>query len=318
MAVPNVAEKWSAKTNVVTLGGGRRSTKVTVGGTGALPFLRFEGDTGRKAVIAGEVWDSGADELWPAELKARYGRDLADPAKMAKRVVDAGAKLVALKLQGTHPDFGNRSDADAVKAVESVLAAVGVPLIVWGCDVPDKDNVVMPKVAHAAAGENCLLGVATEKNYRTLAAVCTAEGHKLIAESPLDINICKQLNILLSEAGFPLENIVMHPTTGGLGYGMEYNYSILERGRTAALGGDKLLQPPVILNIGFEAWRAKEAKAADAEMPGFGPAAERGAVWETLTATNLMQAGGDILVMRHPEAMKAVNAAIDRLYPKGA
>ena len=113
--------------------------------------------------------------------------------------------------------------------------------------------------------------------------------------------------------GFPVENIVMYPTTAGLGYGMEYVYSILERGRLAALSGDKLMAQPVILDVGYEAWRAKEAKAGDEFAEAWGPAAERGPAWETLTATNLLQGGADLLIMRHPKAIEAVRKTVAAL-----
>jgi acetyl-CoA decarbonylase/synthase complex subunit delta len=192
-----------------------------------------------------------------------------------------------------------------------VLKAVGVPLIVWGCGVAEKDNKVLPKCTSAARGERCLFGSVTEKNYRTLVAACLADGHKLLAESPLDINIAKQVNILAQDAGFPLCDMVIFPTTGALGYGFEYVYSIMERSRLAGLGGDQLLQQPLLCDVGWEAWRAKEAKASDEDMPGLGSASRRGVLWEGITATNLIQAGADIFVMRHPGAVKMLGKAIE-------
>jgi acetyl-CoA decarbonylase/synthase complex subunit delta len=198
--------------------------------------------------------------------------------------------------------------------VKAVLESVGVPLIVWGCDVREKDAVVLPKCASAASGENCLFGTAKEKNYRTLVAACLADKHKLICESPLDINIAKQVNILVSDVGYPVKDVVIYPTTGALGYGLEYCYSIMERERLAALGGDKLLQQPVLCSVGYEAWRAKECKGLDEELPGMGLASERGPIWEAVTATNLLEAGADVLVMRHPKAVEIVKKTIERMW----
>jgi acetyl-CoA decarbonylase/synthase complex subunit delta len=135
----------------------------------------------------------------------------------------------------------------------------------------------------------------------------------LIGESPIDINIAKQVNILASDMGFPLERMVMFPATGALGYGMEYVYSIQERGRLAALGGDKMMAMPVICQVGQEAWRAKEAKATAEEFPQWGDEQERGALWELTTAVSLLQAGADIMVMRHPKAVAALKAVIVEL-----
>jgi acetyl-CoA decarbonylase/synthase complex subunit delta len=140
-----------------------------------------------------------------------------------------------------------------------------------------------------------------------------ADGHNIIAESPIDINIAKQLNILISDMGLPLERIVINPTIGALGYGLEYAYSIMERARLAALAGDKTVAMPFICLVGQESWRAKEAKASSAEFPAWGPQSERGVVWESVTATALIQSGADILVMRHPKAVEKVNKYIDNL-----
>jgi len=317
MKAKDTAQQWTAAINEVTIGaksseGGTRGKTVTIGGAKTIPWLGYEGPVGRRPTIAVEVRDAGA-EAWPEELRKQYGSVLKDPAAWARRAIELGADLVCLRLSGTHPDMGNRSADEAAATVKAVLKAVEVPLIIWGCGVEDKDNTVLPKCSEAVKGENCLLGSITQKNYRTLVAAALADGHKLIAESPLDINIAKQTNILAHDVGFPLENLVIFPTTAALGYGFEYVYSIMERSRLAGLGGDRLLMQPVLCDVGTEAWRAKEATAGEESLPGFGPAPERGVLWETLTATNYLQAGADLLIMRHPQAVAAVRKAIDRL-----
>ena len=171
----------------------------------------------------------------------------------------------------------------------------------------------MPKVAEAAQGENCLLGAVTETEYRTLTATAQAYGHKLIALAPCDINKQKQLNILVNDMGYPLADIVIYPSTASLGYGMEYIYSILERGRLAALSGDNFLAQPVLLDVGYEAWRAKEARSDEEVAQAWGPAAQRGPAWEAVTATDLLQGGADLLLMRHPKAMEVVRSTINQL-----
>ena len=321
MPVPDVKEKWNTKVNTVTVGatseqGGTRSSTITVGGAGGLAGLGFEGDLGNRPAIAVEVWDTGG-ESFSAVLQEAYGDSLKNVADWAKKAVEFGAEAISLCLQGTHPDAGDRTADQACEDVKAVLEAVGVPLIIWGCGVHDKDNEVLPRCCHAASGENCLIGSITEKNYRTLVAACMADKHKILAESPLDINIAKQVNILASDVGFSLEDIVIFPSTASLGYGLEYVYSIMERGRLAALTGDKLLQQPVLCNVGFEAWRAKEARSTDEEVPGFGPSDKRGPIWEAVTATNLFQAGADIFVMRHPEAMKLLKESLDEYFAAG-
>jgi len=317
MVVPDVAEKWAAKLNTVTIGatsdqGGTRSSTVTIGGAAALPFLKFEGALGNRPAIAVEVWDGGGED-WPEQLKGVYGEAMNSPGAWAAKGVEFGAEAVCLKLVSAHPDAGDRSPEQCAEAVKEVLGAVGVPLIVWGCGVAEKDNEILPAVSAAARGENCLLGSATEKNYRTIVAVCLADNHKLLAESPLDINIAKQVNILANDAGFPLDQIVVFPTTGALGYGVEYVYSIQERGRLAVLGGDKTLQQPVLCDVGAEAWRAKEAKAPPFDSVTEENRQDWGVAWEAATAAVLLMSGADLLVMRHPRAMEQVRKLIDRL-----
>jgi len=194
-----------------------------------------------------------------------------------------------------------------------LLKKVDVPLVILGSGDDVKDNLVLPAVAQAAKGERCLIGSAVQDNYKTLAAAVLADGHNIIAESPIDINIAKQLNILISDMGLGIERIVINPTIGALGYGLEYAYSIMERVRLAALSGDKTVATPFICLVAQESWRAKEAKATIDEFPSWGAQSERGIIWEIITATSLIQAGADLLVMRHPKAVEKVNKYIDEL-----
>ena len=322
MTIPDVSEKWAAKVNTVTIGataeeGGSRSSTVTLGGAETLPFLRFDGALGNRPAIAVEIWDSGA-QSWPQQLLDAYGDAVSKPVDWAKKAVEFGADLICLRLMGAHPDAGNHTPDQCAETVKEVLGAVDVPLIIWGCNVDEKDNEILPAVSAAAKGENCLIGTAREKNYRTVVAVCLADKHKLITESPLDINIAKQVNILCSDAGFPVEDTVVFPTTGALGYGIEYVYSIQERGRLAGLSGDKLLAQPVVCDVGFESWRAKEAKAPPFECVTDENRPKWGIMWEAATAVILLQAGAELLIMRHPQAIEHVKQTIDRLIPANA
>jgi len=311
------AQKWTSAMNTVSIGatpaeGGTRSKVVKVGGAQSIPWMGYEGSLGNRPALAVEILDSGG-ESWPSELKNVYGDALKDPVKWAKKAAECNPDMLCIKFLGTHPEMGDRSADEAASILKGILDAVKLPLIVWGCGVEDKDNIVLPKLSQTAKGENCLFGTIKEKNYRTLVASCLADGHKILAESPLDINIAKQVNILAHDAGFALENIVMFPSTTCLGYGFEYVYSIMERSRTTGLGGDPLLKQPILCDVGTEAWRAKEASASDELLPNMGPASERGPLWETLTATNFMQAGADIINLRHPKSVEEVRKTIDRL-----
>jgi acetyl-CoA decarbonylase/synthase complex subunit delta len=323
MAFELPVERWTSAVNTVTIGataaqGGTRSSVVTVGGDSSLPFLSFEGKTPNRPVIAMEVLDTPPKE-WPGPMEEAVGDVSGDPAAWAKKCVEEfGAEMICLRLVGAHPDQGNRSAQECAQTVKSVLGAVGVPLIIWGCGQADKDNEIIPRCSEVAAGENCLLGTATQDNYRTITAACMADGHKLITEAPMDINIQKQVNILVSEMGMDLARVVMYQVTGGLGYGMEYAYSIMERTRLAALSGDRMLSMPMLALIGSECWKVKEARTPQEAAPEWGPEAERGVAWEATTATCFLNAGTHIAVMWHPRAVAAVRDTIDALMPKEA
>jgi acetyl-CoA decarbonylase/synthase complex subunit delta len=321
MEVPEVAERWNAGVNELTLGataaeGGTRTSTVTIGGERSVPFMTMDGAVGRRPVVAMDVLDI-EPEGWSEPLLAAYGDVVKDPVAWARKCVEEfAADLVCLKLEGVARDKGDKGPEEAVALVRAVLGAVGVPLIVWGSEDWEKDEQVLPKVSEALKGERALLGPVTQNHYKTLTAVCIADGHALITLAPLDINIAKQVNILVSDMGFPLERLVTFPTTGALGYGLEYAYSIQERERLAALGGDKMMSMPVICDVGEEAWRTKEARTPAAEAPGWGDQEERGIMWETVTATALLQAGCDILRMHHPQAVATVKRMLDELFVK--
>ncbi len=171
----------------------------------------------------------------------------------------------------------------------------------------------MPRCSEVAAGENCLLGAADQDNYKTITAACMADGHKLITAAPLDINIQKQVNILVSEMGLDLSRIVMYQVTGGLGYGMEYAYSIMERTRLAALAGDSMLSMPMLAVVGSESWKAKEARMPEDAAPHWGAARERGVLWEATTAACFLHGGTHIFVMWHPQAAALLRKTLDSL-----
>ncbi|MFZ3132596.1 MAG: acetyl-CoA decarbonylase/synthase complex subunit delta [Desulfosporosinus sp.] len=314
MSVTLIKERYSSKVGEVVLGatpeqGGTRTATVTVGGDSALPFLHFEGQMPNRPVIAMEVTD--IVPTWSDIILKQIGDVLNDPAAWAKKCVEEfGADLIFLKFNGADPEGENRLPEDCVRIVKEVLAAVGVPLIVEGCEDPAKNNEVITAIAEAAAGENLLLGFAEQDNYKSIAAAAMVHKHTLIARSPLDINICKQLNILINEMGLPLNKIIIDPTVAGLGFGIEYVYSIMERARLGALANDKILSMPMICTIGYEANRCKEAYASVEEFPGWGDLADRSVLWEAVTACGVLQVGASILVMRNPAAVRLVRKNI--------
>jgi len=316
MAVQILRERSRGSVQKIILGatkeeGGTRKYTIVVGGDTALPFHHFEGEIA-SPVIAMEVQDIAPD--WPDALKDCFGDVINEPGRWAQKcVTEYGADLIYLKLDGADPGGANHSTDRCVATVKEVLQAVGVPLIVVGCEVVEKDHEVLEAVAEVASGENLLLGNAEQDNYKSLTAACMVHKHNIIARSPLDINICKQLNILINEMNLGVNRIVIDPSIGGLGYGIEYAYSIMERIRLGALQGDKMLSMPVLCTVGSEAWRTKEACAPVTDYPGWGRELERGILWEAITAMAMIQAGAHILLMRHPEAVARVKESIDQL-----
>jgi acetyl-CoA decarbonylase/synthase complex subunit delta len=305
-------DKWPGKIKTVTIGataaeGGTRAKSITVGGQTTMPYLHFEAPMPNKPVIAIEIKSRKPDD-WSPLLAEVWSEAMDDPAQWAKKAEEAGANLLVLAL--TLAD----SPEDAVKAVKSVLGASGLPLIVWGPGQAEKDNELLVPVAEATKGEKLLLGICEDKNYRTIVATAMANGHLVQARTPMDVNLSKQLNILISDMGMPHDRVIMDPTTGALGYGIEYGYSVMERLRLAALQGDAMTQQPMMVTPGFEAWKTKEAKVGEGVPEAWGDWRNRAINWETLTATALVESGADIVVLRHPESVKRVQGVIDELF----
>jgi acetyl-CoA decarbonylase/synthase complex subunit delta len=314
-------QSWPGRVYELEIGadsqrGGTRDKVIKVGGQNCMPFLHFEGEMPNPPQLAIEILDIKPQE-YPQELVKAFGSALNDPLDWAKKCVqDYGFDLLCLRFVGAHPDWGNRSSKECAQIVEKILQAVKTPLIIIGCGEPEKDQDLLFEVSTAAQGENCLIGMALDNNYKSVVASCISNGHSLIAETPIDINLCKQLNILISDMGFPVERIVIHHATASLGYGLEYTYSIMERTRLAALQGDKLLSQPMISFVGWEVWKTKEARASDQEMPEWGELSKRGVFWEVVTSIAYLQAGADVLVLNHPSSIIRLKDIIEDLMSK--
>ena len=304
-------DKWNGSIREIVIGatnteGGTRTRSIAIGGETTMPYLQFEAPMPNKPVLAIEI-KSRKPEDWSPLLVEAWGDAMTDPAQWVKKAEEAGADIIVLAL--TLEDTVD----DAVKAVKSVLGATGLPLIVWGPGQAEKDNELLVPISEATKGERLVLGICEDKNYRTIVATAMANGHLVQARAPMDVNLSKQLNILISDMGMPKDRILMDPTTGALGYGIEYGYSVMERLRLAALQGDVMTQFPMIVTPGFEAWKTKESKVGDGVPEAWGDWKNRAIHWETLTAMSLVESGADIVVLRHPESVARVKSAIEEL-----
>ena len=287
---------------------------VTVGGETCFPFYLFEGSIPNKPSIAMEVWDTDPVD-WPAAALEPFAGVTGDPVAWAKKCVsDYKAEMICLQLISTDTNGQNRSAEEAALVTKKVADAIDVPLIVWGTANIDKDTAVLRAVAEACQNRNLILGPAVEKNYKQIGAAAIGYHHTIISSSPIDINLAKQLNILMGNLGVPDNLLIMDPTVSSIGYGIEYCYSVMERLRMAALAqGDEKLQYPLICNIGKEAWKTKEAKVTEAEDPRMGDPKKRGVLLEAMSSMCLLLAGADVVIMRHPEAIKLTKEMIAEL-----
>jgi len=304
---------YSGKIREIVLGSGDKA--ITVGGRGVFPFHSFEGPVPNAPKVAMEVWDKDPSEDWAEAVKAPYKDVLGDPAAWARKCVqDYGAEMIVVQTKSADPNGDNRPAADVAATVKKVVDAVDVPVIVWGCANHDKDVEVMRLVAEANSGRRLSLCPVEEATHKQIGAACLGYKHVTVASTPIDVNLAKQLNILLGNLGVNQDDLLIDSTTGGLGYGLEYAYSVMERIEQAALTQeDEKLQQPIIANVANETWKCKESNLTYEEAPGLGDAAKRGVLMEAITAVDLLIAGADVVVMRHPEAVKLVKNYIGKM-----
>ena len=287
---------------------------LAVGGETAFPFHTFEGAMPNDPKVAFEVWDV-APEDWSPTLNDVLGEVYGDPVAWAKRAVDEfGADLIYLRLKGTDPNGADRSPAEGAVTARSVTDAVKVPVIVVGSGDLERDPEVLKAVAETLGDKPVVIGNAEEDNYRSIGAAAMGYKQGVIAFSPMDVNLAKQLNVLLTQLGVAEDGVIMDPTTGALGYGLEYSYTVFERDRLAALAqNDPKMQMPIIATVGQEAWKAKETKVEEAELPGTGDRVTRGLMWEAITAVCLLLAGANLVVLRHPDSAQLVRKTVASL-----
>ncbi len=300
---------YSGKIREVKVGKGSKA--LTVGGETSYPFYLFEGQMPNLPRIAMEVWDCPPEE-WAAAALEPFAGVTNDPVAWAKKCInDYGAEMIALQLVSTDPNGMNRGADEAAAVVKKVADAIDVPLIVWGCANIEKDSEVLRKVCEVCEGKNLIIGPVGEETHKRIGAAAIGYKHTVIASTPIDINLAKQLNILLGNLGVSDQSILIDPTVSSLGYGLEYCYSVMERIRMAGLTQqDEKLQYPIICNISKEVWKTKEARMPTSQEPKLGDAKKRGILMEAISAMLMLIAGGNILIMRHPEAIKLIREMI--------
>ncbi|WP_456384660.1 acetyl-CoA decarbonylase/synthase complex subunit delta [Desulfolithobacter sp.] len=303
-------QDYSGTIRECVLGNGDKA--VTVGGAAALPFHLFEGDMPYKPLVAMEIMDTTPDN-WPETL-GQYFNDVWDnPVAWARKCIEVyGADAINIWLNSTDPNGQNRSSADAARDAAAVIDEIDVPIIVWGCGNAEKDTETLREVTSLIGDKKVCLAPLEDANYRAIGATAMAFGHPMVAASPIDVNLAKQLNILLENLGVTLDHVLMDPSIGALGYGIEYTYSVMERIRIAALTQkDDKLQVPIICNLGREVWKTKEVGLPSDDL--LGDQENRGIMMEAMTANCMLMAGGEVLIMRHPKAINMTKALIDGL-----
>ncbi len=301
-------EPCSGSIKDVLIGDGEKA--ITVGGETTLPFHLFEGDMPNPPRVAFEVLDSRPEE-WPDVLTRYFDDCLDDPVKWARKCVDEfNAKAICLSLISTDPNGADVPASDAAKIAKDVVDGVDVPVILWGCGNADKDTETLREVTSLIGNKKVCVGPLSDANYRTLGATAMAFQLPVVASTPIDVNLAKQLNILLENLGVSLNHILMDPSIGAVGYGLEYTYSVMERIRLAALTQqDEKLSAPIVVNLGREVWKAKECRLPSDIL--LGDQERRGVIMESITASTLLLAGGELMIMRHPKAVALTEALIE-------
>jgi acetyl-CoA decarbonylase/synthase complex subunit delta len=301
MEIPPVREKYNGTIGETVLGHG-----YAIGGADGMPFLSFENSSKRRPMIAGEVVDDLSD--YPEMAAKMFDGRQNDPEEWAMMWRSIGADMICLRILSTDPSRKGTPAKDAAALVRRISEKTGLPMIVCGCGIPDVDSEVMAEVGRTAS--RLILSKAEEDDYKKVSAAAMSGNNTVLAFSNLDVNLAKQMNILLSDFGVQKKDIVMDPLMAPLGMGLDYSYSVNERIRLAALAGDKMLQVPIICDV-TASWDVGDAVSDD--DPSLGKAENRVVWWETITAISAMVSGADVVIMRSPGAADMVKVYADEL-----
>ncbi|MBR6653178.1 MAG: acetyl-CoA decarbonylase/synthase complex subunit delta [Oscillospiraceae bacterium] len=305
-------QKYNASINTVELGVGDK--KIVLGGENVLPLYTFDGAIENAPKVGIEISDLGYADQVPG-ISGFYA-DCATIADMAKKAASIEAvDFVCLRLDSADPNGYDASFEDCVATAKAVAEAIDKPLVIAGCKNDEKDAQLFTKIADALQGKNVLMFSAKEANYKGIAASAgLAYGQKVGAESAVDINLAKQLNVLITQMGVNASNVVMNTGTAAAGYGFEYVVSTMDRVKAAALGqNDASLQLPIMTPVGSETWGVKESVASEEDMPAWGSQEKRGIGMEVTTAAAVLASGSNAVILRHPESVAAVAKLIKEL-----
>lgn len=309
MAFKRVPQVFSSSINEVTFGSGEKT--VTIGGENTMPLYTFDAPAKNKVAIGVEITDTGVDRTLPGIAAYYEGAEtIADIAKRAAEM--PGADFVVLALDGADPNGDNRPVDECVEIAKAVADAIDVPLAITGSKNVEKDTELFSKLAEALQGKNVLFVSAREENYKTVAASAVmAYGNKISAESAVDINLAKQLNVLLTQMGIQTDAFVMNIGSAAAGYGYDYVASTLDRVKDAALAqNDAMLQMPIITPVSSEAWSVKESIVSEEDFPEWGSRESRGVSMEICTAASVIAGGADAVILRHPESVATISGMV--------
>lgn len=312
MAFKRVPQTFNAKINEVTLGVGDKAVKI--GGENTFPLYSFDAPAPNKVAVGFEITDAGVDKTLPEIAKTFEGCDtVVDIAKKAETI--QGVDFIALSLAGADPNGDNKSVEECLALAKDVANAITLPLVVMGCKNVEKDGQLFEKIAEALQGKNVLFVSTKEENYKVVSASAgMAYNQKICAESAVDINLAKQLNVLINQMGVKPENYVMNVGSAAAGYGYEYVASTLDRVKAAALSqNDTMLQMPIVTPIGDEAWGVKEAVVSEEDFPEWGAREDRGVAMEVSSAASCIAGGSNAVILRHPTSVKTISELVASL-----
>ena len=304
--------KFNASINTDEFGTGDKAVKI--GGENVFPLYSFDAAIENAPKVGIEITDFGMEH--EPECIKKYYEGCATLADMARKAASMeGVDFLSFRMEGGDPNGANKSTEELIGELKEIADAVDLPLVVCGCKNVEKDAELFSKAAEALNGKNAVILSAKEENYKTVGAAAGLAYKQIVgAESAVDINLAKQLNVLISQLGVDSKSVVMNVGSAAVGYGFEYVISTMDRVKAAALQqGDANLQMPIITPVASEAWGVKEAMASETDAPEWGSQEERGIDMEVETAMAVIAAGSNAVILKHPESIKIISGLMKEL-----